>query len=85
MSEAHKPQRKKSWLYAFLRGLGSVAFHTVLPVRFHNAERIQGEGPMIIMGNHQCWIDPVVMAVGVKKRQISRASPLVPPGKTPLK
>lgn len=71
MSEAQKPQRKKSWLYAFLRGLGSAAFHTVLPVKFHQAERIQGEEPFILIGNHQCWIDPVVMAVGVKKRQIS--------------
>lgn len=71
MSEAQKPQRKKSWLYAFLRGVGNVAFHTVLPVKFHGRERIQGEEPFIVIGNHQCWIDPVVMAVGVKKRQIS--------------
>ncbi|MBP3637076.1 MAG: 1-acyl-sn-glycerol-3-phosphate acyltransferase [Clostridia bacterium] len=71
MSEAQKPQRKKSWLYAFLRGLGDVAFHSVLPVKYHGAERIQGDGAFIVIGNHQCWIDPVVMAVPIKKRQIS--------------
>ncbi len=71
MSEAQKPQRKKSWLYAFLRGLGDVAFHTVLPVKYHHAERVQGEEPFIVIGNHQCWIDPVVMAVPMRKRQIS--------------
>ncbi|MBE5804468.1 MAG: 1-acyl-sn-glycerol-3-phosphate acyltransferase [Clostridiales bacterium] len=71
MSEAQKPQRKRSGMYAFLRGLGDVVFHTVLPVKYHNAERIQGEGPFIIIGNHQCWIDPVVMAVPMRKRQIS--------------
>lgn len=71
MSEAQKPQWKKSWLYAFLRGLGDVAFHSVLPVKYHGAERLQGEGPFIVIGNHQCWIDPVVMAVPMRKRQIS--------------
>ncbi|MBQ8312040.1 MAG: 1-acyl-sn-glycerol-3-phosphate acyltransferase [Clostridia bacterium] len=71
MSEAQKPQRKKSWLYAFLRGLGDAAFHTVLPVKYHGAEKLQGEEPFIVIGNHQCWIDPVVMAVPIKKRQIS--------------
>lgn len=71
MSEAQKPQRKKSWLYAFLRGLGDVAFHSVLPVKYHGTERIQGDEPFILIGNHQCWIDPVVMAVPVRKRQIS--------------
>jgi len=71
MSEAHKPQRKKSWMYAFLRGLGSAAFKTILPVKYHGAELVNGEEPFIIIGNHQCWIDPVVMAVAVKKRQMS--------------
>ena len=71
MSEAQKPQRKKSRLYAFLRGLGDAAFHSVLPMKYHGAEKLQGEGSFIVIGNHQCWIDPVVMAVPVKKRQIS--------------
>lgn len=71
MSEAQKPQRKKSWLYAFLRGIGDVAFHSVLPVKYHHAERVQGDGPFILIGNHQCWLDPVVMAVPMRKRQIS--------------
>ena len=71
MSEAQKPQRKKSWMYAFLRGLGSAAFKTVLPVKYHGAELVNGEAPFIVIGNHQCWIDPVVMAVAVKRRQIS--------------
>ena len=71
MSEANKPQRKKSRMYAFLRGLGSAAFKTILPVKYHGAELVNGEEPFIVIGNHQCWIDPVVMAVAVKKRQIS--------------
>ncbi len=71
MTEAHKPQRKKSWMYAFLRGLGSAAFKTILPVKYHGAELVNGEEPFIIIGNHQCWIDPVVMAVATKKRQMS--------------
>ena len=71
MSEANKPQRKKSRMYAFLRGLGSAAFKTILPVKYHGAELVNGEEPFIVIGNHQCWIDPVVMAVAVKQRQIS--------------
>ena len=71
MSEAQKPQRKKSWIYAFLWGLGNLAFHTVLPVKYHNAQLVNVEEPFIVIGNHQCWIDPVVMAVAIKNRQIS--------------
>ena len=71
MSDVQKPQRKKSWMYAFLRGLGSLAFKTILPVKYHHAELVNGEEPFIVIGNHQCWIDPVVMAVATKKRQMS--------------
>lgn len=66
MSDAAK--RKHSWMYACLKGLGVAAFHTVLPVVYHHLENLPEKGPYIIIGNHQSWIDPVVMAVPIKEQ-----------------
>ena len=74
MSEAKRPQPreqwKKSWLYSFVRGALAVALKTIWPVKFHNREQLDIAAPYILIGNHQSWIDPVLMAVGVRKEQI---------------
>lgn len=70
MSEAQKPQWKRSGLYTFVRGVLAGALKTIWPVKFHNRERLDVKAPYIVIGNHQAWIDPVVMAVGVRHEQI---------------
>lgn len=70
MSEAQKPQWKRSGLYTFIRGVLAGALKTIWPVRFHNRQQLDVPAPYILIGNHQSWIDPVVMAVGVRKEQI---------------
>lgn len=81
MSEAvKKPDNKKadpnaqyrtSWLYSFVRGLATVLFHTLGPVKYLHGERVQHrEGPYILICNHVNMLDPVVLAAAVKKQQI---------------
>ena len=71
MSEEKQPGRRRSAWYEVARVLATVALHTVLPVRYHHAERLAGEPPMIVIGNHQSWLDPVVMGFPIKKRQVT--------------
>ena len=60
---------KESLIYSVGRVLANIVFHTVMPVRFHHRERLDREGAMILIANHQHALDPVVMAMGVRKRQ----------------
>ena len=71
MSEEKQPGRRRSFWYGTARALATVALHTVLPVRYHHAERLTGEPPMIVIGNHQSWLDPVVMGYAIKKHQVT--------------
>ena len=71
MSEEKQPGRRRSFWYGTARALATVALHTVLPVRYHHAERLTGEPPMIVIGNHQSWLDPVVMGFAIKKHQVT--------------
>ena len=71
MSEEKQPGRRRSFWYGTARALATVALHTVLPVRYHHAERLAGEPPMIVIGNHQSWLDPVVMGYAIKKHQVT--------------
>ena len=71
MSEEKQPGRRRSFWYEVARVLATVVLNTVLPVRYHHAERLAGEMPMIVIGNHQSWLDPVVMGFPIKKRQVT--------------
>ena len=71
--KSRKPEavtEKKSILYEVVRGLAWVVIRTVLPVRFHHRERLDREAPYVMIANHRHALDPVVMALGVRKRQI---------------
>ena len=61
---------KRSILYEVVRGIALIVFHTVIPVRIHNRKRLDREAPYVMIANHNHALDPVVMAMGVKHRQI---------------
>ena len=71
MSEEKQPGRRRSFWYEVARVLATVALNTVLPVRYHHAERLAAQPPMIVIGNHQSWLDPVVLGFAIKKRQVT--------------
>ena len=61
---------KRGILYEITRGLAHVLFHTVMPVRFHNKERLQQDPPFVLIANHRHALDPIAMAMGIPKKQI---------------
>ena len=58
---------KRSKLYEFVRGISIGLFHTVMPVKYHNRERLDREAPYVLISNHLHALDPVVLAMGVRK------------------
>ena len=63
-------QEKRGVLYEALRGVAHVVFHTLMPVRIHNKERLRQEPPFVLIANHQHALDPVAMALGVPHHQL---------------
>ena len=61
---------KPGILYEVARCLAAVLFHTLMPIRIHNRERLDREAPYVVIANHRHALDPLAMALGVKKRQI---------------
>lgn len=61
---------KRGFLYEVARVLAIIVFHTVMPVKFHNRERLQQEPPFVLIANHRHALDPIVMAMGIPKKQI---------------
>lgn len=68
MAEAKRPEQKRSGWYAAAWVIANALFHTILPIRYHHTERMQGEGAFILIANHQSWIDPLVMAAPIKRQ-----------------
>ena len=61
---------RKSFSYEVLRVLALIVFHTVMPVKCHNRERLDAEAPYVLIANHRHALDPIAMAMFIPKRQI---------------
>ena len=61
---------KRGILYEIARILAIVLFHTVMPVKFHNRERLLQDPPFVLIANHRHALDPIAMAMGIPKKQI---------------
>ncbi|MBE6824017.1 MAG: 1-acyl-sn-glycerol-3-phosphate acyltransferase [Ruminococcaceae bacterium] len=60
----------KPRLYSFFRWILSPIFKLVFRVEFINPHNLPKEGPYIIASNHISGIDPIIIAIGQKYRQI---------------
>ena len=61
MAEQRKIERTP--VYTLCRIIFGALFHTIMPVRYFNAEALNGaESPYIIISNHKSAIDPFVLA-----------------------
>ena len=61
---------KRGFLYEVARVLAIILFHTVMPVKFHNRERLDQDPPFVLIANHRHALDPIAMAMGIPKQQI---------------
>ena len=63
-------REENSVLYEIARVLANIVFHTVMPVRIHRRDRLQQEPPYVLIANHRHAMDPLAMAMGIRRRQI---------------
>ena len=59
----------KAWLYQTIVGFFSVVMRLLFFVRFEGKENIPA-GACVIMGNHRAWLDPFLLAMCARDREI---------------
>lgn len=62
---------RPSFLYGAARLLADLITHTICPVRYHHAERLNAQdAPFIVMGNHQSLLDPILAGLPIRRYQV---------------
>ena len=65
------PKRERTAIYTLARIIFGFLFHTIFPLRFHNAQIVEEmQLPYIIMANHRSFADPMALAIKVKRYEI---------------
>lgn len=65
------PKRERTAIYTLSRIIFGFLFHTIFPLRFHNAQIVEEmQPPYIIMANHRSFADPMALAIKVKRYEI---------------
>ena len=65
------PKRERTVIYTLARIIFGFLFHTIFPLRFHNAQIVEEmQPPYIIMANHRSFADPMALAIKVKRYEI---------------
>ncbi|MDD3334585.1 MAG: (d)CMP kinase [Eubacteriales bacterium] len=64
LKQGVKPEREEKFtpMYRFVKMLAGFLFSTFFPVRYHNEENLQWDAPYILLANHNCMMDPLVIA-----------------------
>lgn len=70
MSEQDAHKKKVNRFYEVIRGVSGLLFNTVMPVRYHGLENIQGDAPYILIGNHLHALDPFAIGWKLKGKQV---------------
>lgn len=64
-------KRERTAIYTLARIIFGFLFHTIFPLRFHNAQIVEEmQPPYIIMANHRSFADPMALAIKVKRYEI---------------
>ncbi len=81
-----KPPRAEKFtpMYVAARVAAALLFHTIFPVKWHHVERAQMDAPYLLLGNHNCMLDPLIIGLPVYryhirylgKRELVRYKPL---------
>ena len=64
------PEKERTFIYTLARIVAWIGNHTFFPVRYHNQENFDLQGPYIAMSNHQSALDPLILAYPCKKYEI---------------
>ncbi len=61
------PEKERTFIYTLARIVAAIGNHTIFPVRYHNRENFDLQGPYIAMSNHNSALDPLILAYPCKK------------------
>ena len=61
---------KRSFLYEAVRGLAWLVCRTVMPVVFHDREKLDREAPYIVVANHLHALDPLAIALFIPSSRL---------------
>lgn len=67
---ASRPREKFTFFYRLAMWASCFVFHVLMPVRYHNVERMEMDAPYILIGNHNHAIDPFLIGWKLKYYQI---------------
>ena len=71
MTSNNKPYRRRTAFYAFARRLFSILSPLFFPVKYHNPDNIkQPDAPFMLVSNHTSMLDPIVLAIPLRRYQI---------------
>ena len=70
MAETEKRLDAHSGWYTFLRVMGRFVLRTLCPTRYVHPERLQGDAPFIVIGNHTSWLDPVAIGGVIRRYEV---------------
>ena len=59
--------RLRSAWYAACQQVARVLFVTLFGIRVYHAERLPREGGVLVVSNHQSYLDPILVAVGMPR------------------
>ena len=68
--ENNEKKRERTFLYTFVVGLYRVLAKVLFFVRIEGADNIPKDRNCVLMGNHQCILDPFMLALCVRDREI---------------
>ena len=64
------PEKERTFFYSLARIVAAIGSHTIFPVKYHNRENFDLQGPYIAMSNHNSALDPLLLAAPCKKYEI---------------
>ena len=68
--QAEQTRPRKTFLFGCARGLMTVLIHTIAPIRYEGAEKLNHPGPWILISNHISAWDPLVVGYPVKCQDV---------------
>lgn len=66
-----RPASVSSGFYRAARRAAWVMVRTITPVSYHHTERLDVDAPFIVIGNHLSLLDPIIVALPVKRYEIA--------------